>query len=247
MSLKNLNNWFNLITGRGREAKGLKDNDVVAIGRPNSKSFNGFNSVGIRAKHLKDYLKNSGNGGGVSTFEALTDTTSYAGNALKLLRINALENAVEATDSLYENVFEFTLNDTQIQNNLDGSFRLFDNTFLDKAIEYKLTLIFKRNGSTGTYGGLNLNGLAVRTSSSYLTIGENVVNLINEAFIADPLDGLVVLYGNSSSLASGYEFVTPYPLGASLSLTTGNFSNPTPVGDTSNCTLYTKLEYNIIG
>jgi hypothetical protein len=71
--------------------------------------------------------------------------------------------------------------------------------------------------------------------------------LINEAFIADPLDGLVVLYGNSSSLASGYEFVTPYPLGASLSLTTGNFSNPTPVGDTSNCTLYTKLEYNIIG
>jgi hypothetical protein len=232
MSLKNLNNWFNLITGRGREAKGLKDNDVVAIGRPNSKSFNGFNSVGIRAKHLKDYLKNSGNGGGVSTFEALTDTTSYAGNALKLLRINALENAVEATDSLYENVFEFTLNDTP---------------FLDKAIEYKLTLIFKRNGSTGTYGGLNLNGLAVRTSISYPTIGENVVNLINEAFIADPLDGLVVLYGNSSSLASGYEFVTPYPLGASLTLTTGNFSNPTPVGDTSNCTLYTKLEYNIIG
>ena len=39
--------------------------------------------------------------GGVSTFEALTDTPSYVGNALKGLRINAAEDAVEpyvATD-----------------------------------------------------------------------------------------------------------------------------------------------------
>ncbi|MHA2403981.1 MAG: hypothetical protein ACXADH_13380 [Candidatus Kariarchaeaceae archaeon] len=151
-----------------------------------------------------------------------------------------------ATGGEYAFEAEFTLNDTQIQNNLDGSFRLFDNPFIDKGLDYKITMKYTRNGSTGNYGGVNLNGLALRTSISYPTIGENVVNLINEAFIADPTDGSLVLYGNSSSLVAGFEFVTPYPLGASLSLTTGNLSNPSPVGDTANCTLYVKIEYNLI-
>jgi hypothetical protein len=141
---------------------------------------------------------------------------------------------------------EMTLTDFQISALGGSPIAVFDNPFIDKGLDYKITMKYTRNGATGNYGGVNLNGLTLRTDQSYLTIGENTINLINEAFIADPTDGTIVLYGNSSSLSAGYEFVTPYPLGASLLLTTGNFQNPVPVGDTLNCTLYIKIEYNLI-
>jgi hypothetical protein len=65
MSLLNLNNIFNLITGRGRETKSVKDTDVIIVGRPNDKASKGFIPVGMRFKDLKDaILKGISSGGG---------------------------------------------------------------------------------------------------------------------------------------------------------------------------------------
>lgn len=56
MSLLNINNIFNLITGRGRETKSAKDSDVLIIGRTNSRSAKGFTPSGIRFKDLADSI-----------------------------------------------------------------------------------------------------------------------------------------------------------------------------------------------
>lgn len=62
MSLLNLNNFFNLITGRGREAKSVKDTDVLPLGRMDDRASNGYKPLGIRAKVLKDYLGSGAKG-----------------------------------------------------------------------------------------------------------------------------------------------------------------------------------------
>lgn len=66
MSLLNLNNFFNLITGRGREAKSVKDTDVLALGRQDFRSSNGYQSVGLRAKALKEYITKDVKTGGLN-------------------------------------------------------------------------------------------------------------------------------------------------------------------------------------
>lgn len=56
MSIFNLNNWFNFFTGKNKTAKKLKDGDIIAFGRKDQKSFNGFRPLAITAKDLKTEL-----------------------------------------------------------------------------------------------------------------------------------------------------------------------------------------------
>lgn len=54
MSILNLNNWFNSFIPKNKRSKTLEDNDIIAFGRKNEKSFNKYTPVGITAKDLKE-------------------------------------------------------------------------------------------------------------------------------------------------------------------------------------------------
>ncbi|MHA2085847.1 MAG: hypothetical protein ACXABD_19060, partial [Candidatus Thorarchaeota archaeon] len=59
MSILNLNNWFNSFIPKNKRSKTLEDNDIIAFGRKNEKSFNGYTPVGITATDLIEQFKAS--------------------------------------------------------------------------------------------------------------------------------------------------------------------------------------------
>jgi hypothetical protein len=58
MSLLNLNNWFNFFT-KNKRAKTLENTDIIAFGRKNKKSFNGYTPLAIEATDLIQQVKAS--------------------------------------------------------------------------------------------------------------------------------------------------------------------------------------------
>ena len=58
MSLLNLNNWFNFFT-KNKKAKTLENTDIIAFGRKNKKSFNGYTPLAIEATDLIQQVKAS--------------------------------------------------------------------------------------------------------------------------------------------------------------------------------------------
>lgn len=63
--ISNINNWFNFFTPKNKRAKTLEDNDIIAFGRKDERSFNNYQPLGIVAKDFKDYIsKGIPTGGG---------------------------------------------------------------------------------------------------------------------------------------------------------------------------------------
>jgi len=61
MSIPNINNFFNFLTPKNKRVKMLKEDDIIAFGRRDFRSFNNYQTLGITYADLKNLL---GSGGG---------------------------------------------------------------------------------------------------------------------------------------------------------------------------------------
>ncbi|NIP30406.1 MAG: hypothetical protein GTN59_07550 [Candidatus Dadabacteria bacterium] len=89
MSIFNLNNWFNFLTKR--RVKKAKDTDILALGRQNDKSFNGWSPLGITVKDLKDEFGSTDNN---------NQTLEIAGEGDELALKNGSVGGVPIPDSV---------------------------------------------------------------------------------------------------------------------------------------------------
>jgi hypothetical protein len=96
----NINNWFNFFTPKNKRAKTLEDNDIIAFGRKDERSFNEYQALGITAKDLKQQFL-----GAVSP-DTNNQILSVEGEGDELVLSNGSLNGVPIPDSVID-MFSF--------------------------------------------------------------------------------------------------------------------------------------------
>ena len=94
MSENNINNFQTLIEQK-RIVKEIIKKSMLAIGVPDRKAISDYRPAGIMWEDLLAQIRKELGSGGALTFEDLEDVPTYVGNALKGLRINATEDALD--------------------------------------------------------------------------------------------------------------------------------------------------------